>query len=159
MLEIDITIDYPPWNEQIKDLEEYCDELMSAVIAKTNLIKAEHIEISLVLTNDAAVQKLNKEYRQKDKATNVLSFPNHDLTTENLNPEFVNLGDIIIAFETINRESEEQEKPFKEHFAHMLTHGTLHLLGHDHMQKAEQEIMEDLEIKILKQFNIANPYL
>ena len=106
-------------------------------------------EVSVVLTDDAHIQVLNRDYRGKDKATNVLSFPQDE-------PQL--LGDIIIAYETIVREAEEQNKHFEDHFTHMLVHGCLHLLGYDHETDEEAEEMEALEIRILGDLGVKNPY-
>lgn len=121
-------------------------------IIRTTLAQAGHgdaCEISIVLTNDAAIRTLNRDYRGKDKATNVLSFPQEEPAM---------LGDIIIALETITREAEDQDKSFHDHFTHMLVHGCLHLLGYDHMNDDEAREMESLEIEILQRMNIKNPY-
>jgi len=111
-------------------------------------------EVSVVFTNDAFIQDLNHQYRHQNKPTNVLSFP---LPGDPLkNPA---LGDIIISLETIGREALDQKKSFFDHVHHMLVHGFLHLLGHDHMEVQEAEIMEGLEIAILQKIGIKNPYL
>ena len=106
-------------------------------------------EVSIVLTNDTHIRTLNRDYRGKDKPTNVLSFPQDEPAL---------LGDIIIALETIQREAEEQRKSFDNHFTHMLVHGCLHLMGFDHITDNEAKEMETLEVQILKQLNIKNPY-
>ena len=108
----------------------------------------EEREMTVVLADDAFVKNLNRDFRGKNKPTNVLSFPGDG-----------HLGDIVLAFETIERQAKEQNKTFKAHVQHLLVHGTLHLLGHDHMEEAEAEKMESLEIKILKELGVANPYL
>jgi probable rRNA maturation factor len=118
--------------------------------ASPRLARPKKFEISVVLADDAFVKELNKQYRGKDKPTNVLSFPS-DLAGE--------LGDIVFAFETIEKEAKEQQKTFRNHTAHLLVHGFLHLLGHDHMDEKEARIMENKEIKILKKLGINNPYL
>jgi len=110
-------------------------------------------EIAVVLADDAFIKDLNSQYRGKNKATNVLSFPDEDFSITN------NLGDIVLAFETIEKEAREQEKTFRDHAGHLLVHGFLHLLGHDHMEEKEALIMENKEIKILKKLDINNPYL
>ncbi len=107
------------------------------------------LEISIVLTNNTHITELNRDYRGKDKPTNVLSFPQDE-------PGL--LGDIIIARETIIAEAKDQGKTMQNHFTHMLIHGCLHLMGFDHIEEKEAQTMEDLEIKILSQMNIKNPY-
>ena len=104
----------------------------------------------MALINDSDMQALNKKWRGKDKPTNVLSFPDSG-------PAPV-LGDIVIAFETVHREAEAANKPVQDHFIHLLVHGFLHLTGYDHMNDQDAKIMEALEISILTNFNIDNPY-
>ncbi len=116
-------------------------------------------EVTVTLTNDAAIRILNRDHRGKDKPTNVLSFPLWDsISAIPCVGEAVPIGDIVVAFETIKREAIEQSKPLKDHFSHMLIHGFLHLLGYDHIKNEEAEIMEALEIKILGKLGIKNPY-
>lgn len=117
------------------------------------------VEISLVLANDDLIQTLNREYRQIDKPTNVLSFA----TLESGQPfgqdrACVPLGDIVLSFETIAQEAIQQNKPFADHFSHMIVHGALHLLGYDHIDEHEAIVMEGLEIEILKSIGVKNPY-
>jgi len=106
-------------------------------------------ELSIVLADDAFVRDLNKSYRGKDKPTNVLSFPNDEEP----------LGDVILAYETVAREAEEQKKSFKHHAAHLIVHGILHLQGHDHEEEEAAEKMERKEARILRGLGIADPYL
>lgn len=115
-------------------------------------------ELSVLLTNDIEIQRLNLEYRHKDKPTNVLSF-NSGVSLHTPSTQPVPLGDIILSFETLLQESQEQGKTFQDHFTHMLIHGLLHLLGFDHQEDQGAKTMEDLEIQLLnKHFNIHNPY-
>ena len=107
--------------------------------------------VSIVLADNDFVQNLNRQYRHKDKPTNVLSFP-----AEN-NPDGA-IGDIILAHETIEQEATVQNKSFKDHVMHMLIHGCLHLLGFDHETDEEAKEMESLEIEALTRLNIKNPY-
>ncbi len=104
-------------------------------------------EASLVLTNDTEIKELNNEYRGLNKPTNVLSFETGDSEL---------LGDIYISYDTAMRESGAEE--FVAHVTHLVIHGILHLLGHDHIKDSEAEIMEALEIKVLKKLGIKNPY-
>jgi probable rRNA maturation factor len=125
-------------------------------------------EISVVLSYDDEIQTLNRDYRGKDKATNVLSFPGLDsgeldvFLKQGVNspalPLFM-LGDLVLAYETIALEAEDQGKDIVAHFSHLIVHGLLHLLGHDHIENDEAEIMENTERQILASLNINDPYL
>lgn len=112
-------------------------------------------ELLVRMVDVEEIQNLNDTYRNKNQSTNVLSFPS-DL------PEEVGeaiLGDVVICLDVVRLEAEQQNKTFENHLMHMAVHGTLHLLGYDHIQPEEAETMEALEVKILKKMNIANPYL
>lgn len=111
-------------------------------------------EISLRIVDEAESQALNSQYRGKDKPTNVLSFP-ADIPPELGLPL---LGDLVICAQVVAREAEQQHKALSAHWAHMVVHGTLHLLGYDHIEDDEAEIMENLETRILAQLGIADPY-
>ena len=117
--------------------------------------------VNVCLSNDEAVHRLNKEFRGQDKPTNVLSFANIDddefwdmLPKE----EEVELGDIILAFETLQREAQIKNISIYAHYCHLLVHGFLHILGFDHQEDEEAEEMESLEIEILEAFSVDNPY-
>lgn len=112
-------------------------------------------ELCIRITNAAESQSLNHQYRGKDKPTNVLSFPFEV-------PEGVPvtiLGDLVVCAEVVAREANEQNKALHHHWAHMIVHGCLHLLGYDHINDDEAEIMEQLERDILARLEIADPYL
>lgn len=109
----------------------------------------EMVEVSISLVSDAQMKKINFQFREKNKPTNVLSFPAFD----NLF-----LGDIVIAYETLEREAKEQKKTFNDHLTHLILHSILHLLGHDHEEEKMAQKMEKLEVKILHQLGISNPY-
>ncbi|OZB41718.1 MAG: rRNA maturation RNase YbeY, partial [Alishewanella sp. 34-51-39] len=100
-------------------------------------------------------QQLNLQYRGKDKATNVLSFPFQCPP----GIELPLLGDLVICAGVVRAEAAEQNKPLAAHWAHMVVHGCLHLLGFDHINDADAEQMEAEEIQILQQLGISNPYL
>lgn len=121
------------------------------------VLKAESVQmasLTLVLSNDAAVQVLNAQYRGKDKPTNVLSFPDGDADENGVEQ----LGDCIFAYETIVAEAQAQGKPLPAHLAHLVMHGVLHLLGYDHETEAQAAVMEGQEIALLAAMGIANPY-
>ncbi|NIJ42185.1 putative rRNA maturation factor [Parvibaculum indicum] len=124
---------------------------------------AEGAELCVVLGDDKLVQALNRTYRGKDAPTNVLSFPAMEMPGmaggEPLLPEeSALLGDVVLARETIAREAVEQHKSLSDHLTHLVVHGVLHLLGHDHMEDEEAEEMEALERDILEDLGIADPY-
>jgi probable rRNA maturation factor len=108
----------------------------------------------VILTNDAKIRELNANYRDKDKATNVLSFPVEQQMPDG--PEV--LGDVVIALETVLVEANEQAKSVPDHLSHLVVHGVLHLLGFDHIEADEAEEMEALERQILQTLSIADPY-
>lgn len=116
----------------------------------------ENWAVGLRVSNNDDVQALNKQFRGKDKPTNVLSFPaDTEFTPKG---EQLYLGDIIFAAETVANEASEQNKSLENHLKHLTIHGLLHIFGYDHMNDSEAEIMESLEISILKSLNISNPY-
>ncbi len=116
-------------------------------------------EVSVVLANDSFIQSLNDQYRGKNKPTDVLSFPQENFSKGDvLSIENLNLGDIILSYETIKRDAESQGKNFIHHVLHMMVHGFLHLMGYDHEDQHEAEEMEALEVFILAQCGISNPY-
>lgn len=106
-------------------------------------------EISILFTDDEAMQALNYAWRGKDKPTNVLSFPQ---------PSGPLLGDIVLASETVRREAALAEKLLEDHIAHLIVHGVFHLLGYDHEEDGEAEEMESLESAALSEMGIADPY-
>jgi probable rRNA maturation factor len=115
-------------------------------------------QYSLKFADNNEVQALNREFRGKDKPTNVLSFPNGEIDQNDEGTDIIYLGDIILASETVAQESLDQNKDFHAHLLHLCIHGILHLLGHDHIDDEEAEIMEAIEIKLLQQCGVANPY-
>jgi len=103
---------------------------------------------TILLADDKRLRALNREFRGKDKPTNVLSFPSAGSYR----------GDIAIAYGVTGKEAKETGKPFADHAAHLVVHGVLHLAGHDHERPKDAKVMEPLEVKILKRLGIADPY-
>jgi len=116
--------------------------------------RREEAQLTVRITDEAEIRELNRSYRGKDYATNVLSFPFEAPP----GVELPLLGDIIVCAAVVAREALEQGKPPEAHWAHMVIHGTLHLLGYDHIEEAEAAEMEGLEIKLLAGLGYANPY-
>ncbi len=155
--EIDVAIEDARWEEAVPDLEPLVIRAVEAGIAAAPARPAGVLEVSVLLADDEAVQELNRTWRAKDKPTNVLSVPaapqprHAGVATP--------LGDVVLAYDTVLRESTEQSKPLRDHLAHLLVHGTLHLLGQDHETgEAEADAMEALEIAALAGLGIPNPY-
>lgn len=111
-------------------------------------------ELTIRIVDEAESQQLNNTYRHKDKPTNVLSFP----FESPIEIETPLLGDIVICKQIVEQEAKEQNKSLSSHWAHMITHGCLHLLGYDHIDDEEAQEMESLEIEIMAELGFANPY-
>jgi probable rRNA maturation factor len=148
--DIDIEVQSPLW-----DAQPEAERTVRAAIAAAAARAPAAGEMSVLLADDAAVQALNRDWRKIDKPTNVLSFPAAVPKAAGIPPL---LGDVAIAFETLDREAREEEKPFLHHLAHLVVHGYLHLLGYDHGTDSEAEAMEDLEREILAAMRIPDPY-
>ncbi|HLG85419.1 MAG TPA: rRNA maturation RNase YbeY [Bradyrhizobium sp.] len=132
-----------------------------AIVAASEATDADvaNAEVAVMLTDDATIRTFNKDFRGIDKPTNVLSFPAPDMDiADDEAPAPRALGDIAIAYETLRREAEQEAKPFLHHLSHLAVHGFLHLIGHDHETDEEAEEMEALEVAILAQLGIPDPY-
>lgn len=150
---------YPEINKKM--LSSIAKEILAMY---PNLLEVSEWELSVLLTDDDKIQELNKEFREKNKPTNVLSFPDLEITWLNIleftpNADYMYLGDVAFSYQVIENEAIENEVSFQDHFKHLFIHAILHLLGYDHIDDDEAEIMESLEIKILNKLNIPNPYL
>lgn len=154
MVELDIAIDEDAWPQQ-EVLEALARRAIDAAVAAQDLNLPAASEVSLLFTNDEHIRNLNLGWRDRDKATNVLSFANNDAGKA----FSALLGDIVLAQETIAREANEQDKTFDDHLTHLIIHGFLHLLGYDHLEDDEAEAMEKLEISVLRGLGIADPYV
>jgi len=153
LIELDIMVEAGDW-ARLEDAEALAQRASEAAVAAAG--KADDdFEVSVMLTDDAHMREINRAWRGKDKPTNVLSFPAPEQPGV-AGPR--HLGDIALAYETLARESEEESKDLAHHFAHLIVHGVLHLLGYDHEDEAEADIMEALEVKALATLGIADPY-
>jgi len=142
---VDVVLLDPAWAKALPGVERLVRRAARAALGKK--IRS----LTVALADDKRVRALNKRDRRKDKPTNVLSYPSG---------EKVFLGDIVLARQTVWREAREQKKTAADHVAHLVVHGTLHLLGYDHETgEADAERMEALERRVLKRLGIADPYL
>ena len=144
---IEVVVEDNDWSKTLPAANELADKCQRAA---AKLETALNGEIALLLTGDAAIAELNQKFRSKSGPTNVLSFPSGD-------DGFI--GDIALARETCEREAQEKNISLHDHAAHLIVHGMLHLIGYDHQNDDEAEIMENREIEILASLSIANPYL
>jgi len=154
-----------PWPDH--DWEALANRAAEAAIRQTPYAEwlgwPTAIEVAVRLTSDDEVRVLNRDYRQKDKPTNVLSFPMIqpdllDAVTQNSDDGEVILGDIILAHDVCVAEAVERGISTQDHATHLIVHGVLHLLGYDHMDDAEAEAMEDMERAALSQLGLHDPY-
>ncbi|MDA5095513.1 rRNA maturation RNase YbeY [Aliiroseovarius sp. KMU-50] len=164
-MSVDIVIEEPRWEEA--GLEALAERACAEVLAHLGIGEA---EIAVLACDDARIAELNGEFRAKGQPTNVLSWPSDERAAEvpggqpeapeaDFPGEPIELGDIAIAYETCAREASEQGKEFATHVTHLLVHGTLHLLGYDHINDADAALMEGLEVEILGKMSISDPYL
>ena len=147
---IDIQVQSPLWNAQ--PLAE--QTIRDAISAAAGALSTEGGEVSILLIDDSEIARLNRDWRGIDKPTNVLSFP-----ASRVGQGDKLLGDIVIAYETLERESTDESRDFLHHLAHLAVHGFLHLIGFDHETDAQAEEMEGLESRIMMRLNMPDPYV
>ena len=148
-LELDLDLQVSTDNERLPSQEDF--ELWVRIALRNTMNQA---ELTIRIVDEAESQTLNSSYRGKDKPTNVLSFPFEA-------PPVIDiplLGDLIICAPVVELEAKQQNKSLQAHWAHMVVHGCLHLLGYDHIQDAEAEEMESLETQLVESLGFNNPY-
>jgi probable rRNA maturation factor len=162
---VNINLENPAWSAAIgfKKWKDSLSSLLGAIVQEihTDSLK---FSVNVLLTDDAHMQTLNREFMKKDSPTNVLSFPQYlqdeickidTIDAKNC----VDIGDIAVSYDTTMRESMEFRVAFFDMCSHLFVHGVLHLFGEDHMDAASAERMEGMEIKVLSMFGISNPYV
>ena len=174
-IDLGIVVSDARWEDELRDADILAERAAVAALSGARETLPQDglergFEITIVLADDTTVQQLNRDYRGKDKPTNVLSFaltegndaqniaPHHfpDDDPDSAGP--VVLGDVILALETVQREASEQQKSLADHTQHLIVHGVLHLLGWDHIDDNEATAMEARETSILAQMGIGDPY-
>lgn len=166
---LNLSVNQPFWTEMVdfdvykttEELKNLVFEYVADVVSPELLVQNKTYMVNVCLSDDAEVHKLNKEFRGIDKPTNVLSFANiddEDFAEMLKVTEEIELGDIILAFETLQKEADIKNISVYAHYCHLVVHGFLHILGFDHQDDAEAEEMENLETEILALFSIDDPY-
>ena len=155
---IALTIDDTGWATALPEAPAVARRAARAALRHAGLPAGREVEVSLVLSNDRNLRILNRDYRGQDKPTNVLSFPSHDPVAADAVELPLLLGDVVLALQTLLAEARAQNKGAKDHLAHLVVHGVLHLAGFDHEIASEAEAMESLEVQILHRLGIADPY-
>jgi probable rRNA maturation factor len=155
MINVEVIAGPGDW-ARIGDASAFATRAVGAALSVLPEPPESPLEVSVLLTDDAGVRELNRTWRGIDKATNVLSFPGVGIDS----PDGVrHLGDLAVAFGTLAREAADEGKSLADHCAHLIVHGTLHLLGYDHEAgESEAEAMEGLEIAALARLGVADPY-
>lgn len=161
-----VRIDHKDWHDEVPDTTQFTRKAAQSgwAIGRRSLA-ASHplakklpgpIEISVLLSDNATVRDLNRDHLGKDKPTNVLSFPGD--TSPAFQGAEVLLGDIIVAWQTVEKEASQAGKPVAEHLAHLVIHGVLHLLGYDHKCEDDAAVMEGLEVDCMARLGFSDPY-
>lgn len=158
--EVAIAIDGAAWCG-VADPAKACRDAALAALAAVG--PAQPVELSILLTDDREVRALNQTYRGRDEPTNVLSFTAAD-RLDAVSPAFLTaagrllLGDVVVAFETVDAEARARGKTVRDHLCHLVVHGTLHTLGYDHQDATEAAAMEAIERRVLAALDVTDPY-
>ena len=150
MTKITYNIGDKGWKKHFPHFKKYIGQAVNETLNQMDIKIDEDIVVSILLTSNNEIKKLNNQYRKKNEPTNVLSFLIND------NPL---LGDIILCHSVIKKEALAQKKSIDDHYAHLVIHGYLHLIGFDHTKNDDELTMENKEIAVLKKLGIKNPYL
>ena len=155
-LTIEVSAPCPIWLQACADAVGVVGDAARLVLRREKAAGGSVVDVTL--TDDEAQRALNRDWRGKDAPTNVLAFPAADPTIPRVPDAPLLLGDVVLAFETVSREADEQQKPLADHIRHLVVHGVLHLLGHDHIDDRDAAAMEAKEIAILAELGVPNPY-
>ena len=148
------------WARDLPRVERFAARVVRAVLADRRIgVRAgKSAEVSVVFADDPFMRRLNRDHRGKDRPTNVLSFPLGSAHSRAANGAPCLLGDVVLAYRTVRREARAEKKRFDRHAAHLLVHGTLHLLGFDHLRAGAARVMEGHEVRILARLGVPDPY-
>ncbi|MDR3078703.1 MAG: rRNA maturation RNase YbeY [Rickettsiales bacterium] len=158
MLRVQITLEDRRWSRvigvpRIRTMARELFQLVQELLGY-DMGRAASIELSLLLTNDDGIRILNRDHRALDSPTNVLSFPTYEreLPKYLKQEKYLSLGDLVLSLDSIGREATDQNKLFSQHLAHLILHGILHLLGFNHQEEEDAELMESTEALLLERF-------
>ncbi len=152
LVDVGWSVARPDWAPDDQQLQAW---VLAAIVAGTDeVLPTQGVEVSLLFTDASDIQRLNLEYRQIDRATNVLSFPAQTLVEDGR----MLVGDVVICLSIVEAEAAAQGKLPLVHLTHLVLHGVLHLLGHDHVEDADADQMESIEINLMASLGYANPY-
>jgi probable rRNA maturation factor len=161
-LEIEVASPCAAWIGACRDAEAIAAAAarvaLAHALAGRSVLTDQRLVIGIRLSDDREQRHLTHAYRGQDRPTNVLSFPLADLVEPRPPGSPVLLGDVVLAFETVRREADQQHKPLADHLRHLVVHGVLHLLGFDHEGEIEAEAMEGCEVEILAALGVPDPY-
>jgi probable rRNA maturation factor len=156
-LRLALEIEDVRWNAALPNAAELIDKAVSLALVDIDTA-GRTVEVGIRLVDDGTIQSLNRDWRGRDKPTNVLSFPLGDPGPVT-DPDFPWLiGDIVMSYDTVTAEAIRDTKPLEHHVVHLAIHATLHLIGHDHEDEAEADAMEAAEIRLLAGLGIPDPY-
>lgn len=165
MTDINFLTEQPSWRNELKLHRALWKSLVLEALQHAPADLPDDIAVNILLADDAEVHRLNRDYRDMDKPTNILSFPQvEDWSEPDLDLDEALemgegvLGDLVLGWGVVEKEAQEQNKSIRHHVGHLLVHGTLHLLGYDHLVEDEAESMEALETAILAAHDIPDPY-
>ena len=165
-LGIDVEIPHQQWLDAVPHLETLAGEVIKETLksALQGHLKDRTLEMSVSFVSDEEMRALNLEYRDQDRPTNVLSFSQLsrdmiDGAVDTAGDQPLLLGDVVVALGVTQSEAASQNKSMDHHLTHLLVHGTLHLLGYDHLKESDAEVMESSETEILNGLGIGNPYI
>ena len=153
---VDVAIPCPLWERECADAVSLAETAARLTLLRSEAPAASVVDI--MLADDKTQQALNRTWRGQDAPTNVLAFPAADPAAPRPDGAPLLLGDVVLAYETTAREAAEQQKPLADHLRHLVVHGVLHLLGHDHLEPADAAVMEAREIGLLTELGVPNPY-
>ena len=153
-MQVDINVKIKHWFYVMNNLHSFINKIVSNTLMY--IYNSDDFEVSILLTGDTEIQRINRDFCNKDCATNVLSFPSFN-KFKDISPGVL-IGDIAISIDTIEKEADMYDRSVEMHFAHMLVHSILHLVGYDHIEYDDAKLMELKESEIMNLLGFGNPY-